>query len=163
MLSVAVSVAPPDALAENSIEILHFLLGAMVCSEHESTVESKSPASGPAKEIVPNVIGAGPMLVTRTDFAALVAYCGTLKVSVVGETEICAEVVEAVSNASNRTPSMEKPVAVELKERLLLVMGLPFLLVVGSVYVESARGLRCYAFVPVEQSARISPNAADYV
>lgn len=82
MLAVAVSVVPPIALAENAIEILHFLVGAMVCSEHESRVELKSPASGPAKEVWPKVMDDVPVLVTRTDFAALVTYWGTLVYSV---------------------------------------------------------------------------------
>jgi len=122
MLNVAVSVLPPVALAVNAIEILHFLLGAIVCKEHESMVELKSPASGPSNEESPKVIGAVPMLVTKTDFAALVTYCGTLKESVVVETEIWAEAAEVVNNASSKTPSIAEPATAGLDEHFLFVI-----------------------------------------
>jgi hypothetical protein len=122
MLAVAVSVVPPIALAENAIEILHFLVGAMVCSEHESLVELKSPASGPAKEVWPKVMDDVPMLVTRTDFAALVTYCGTLNKSVVGETEIWAEAAAVVNDASSKAARKAEPVTADLDESFLFVI-----------------------------------------
>src|SRR5579863_4939905 len=107
ILTVAVSVLPPDALAENAIAILHFLLGAIVCSAHESRVELKSPASVPANEVSPNVTGAAPMLVTTTAFEALVTYCGTLKASAVVDTLIWADEA-AAAKAHNSAVLMMK-------------------------------------------------------
>jgi hypothetical protein len=58
-------VLPAVALAVNAIAILHFLLGAMVCSEHESVVELKSPASVPSNEVSPKVLRRWADLFTR--------------------------------------------------------------------------------------------------